>query len=181
MTVISAEVEQAARVDDYLGPAMVIETDAPGLRVELPSGAVTAADPAFVIPYAPAVGDMLLVIARGPACYAIGVLHGTGRTVLSLPGDVELRAETGTLRLWGEKGIELSGPAIAVHAEKLRVVADAVTEHMTSLVQRVRGLLSLRAGESHTVVDESAVTKAKRATVLTEETMTINGQQIHLG
>ena len=42
-------------------------------------------------------------------------------------------------------------------------------------------MLSVHAREVHTVVDETHLTKAKSASVLTEETMTINGKQIHLG
>ena len=38
-----------------------------------------------------------------------------------------------------------------------------------------------RAGEAETIVDEGALTRARRATILTAETMSINGKQIHLG
>jgi hypothetical protein len=47
--------------------------------------------------------------------------------------------------------------------------------------QRVTTLLSVHAKESHTAVDESSITKAKNAAILTEEAMSINGKQIHLG
>lgn len=171
----------SVRADDYLGPASVTETTSHEVQVELPDGTLRRAEPAFTIPYQPAPGDVLLVITRGPRCYAIGVLHGTGKTVLSLPGDVEVRAESGTLRLYGEKGIELLSPEVLIHSEKLRMVAGSVTQKFTSLVQRVRDLLSVQAREIHTVADDSHLTKAKSATVLTEETMTINGKQIHLG
>ncbi len=40
---------------------------------------------------------------------------------------------------------------------------------------------SVHAAASQTAVDGEAMTKAKNATVLTEETMTINGKRIHLG
>ncbi len=45
----------------------------------------------------------------------------------------------------------------------------------------MRALWSVRAGESEILVDETALTRARSASILTEETMTINGQQIHLG
>ena len=55
-------------------------------------------------------------------------------------------------------------------------------EKLGTLYQRVRGLLRrARAGEAQTIVDEGALTRAKSAAILTEETMTINGKQIHLG
>ena len=40
---------------------------------------------------------------------------------------------------------------------------------------------SVHAKESHTSVDESTFIKARNAAILTEETMSINGKQIHLG
>ena len=178
---LESEAAAVARAEDYLGPATVVETGSPEVKVELPDGGVRAARPAFVVPYEPAAGDVLLVIAKGASCYAIGVLHGTGKTVLAMPGDVEVRAEGGTLRFFGEKGIDLVGPEVSVQAEKLRMVAGSVTQKFTSLVQRVRGLLSVQAKEVHTVAEEAHVTHAKSAAVLTEETMTINGKQIHLG
>lgn len=183
MSVIVAEREAdtEARTGEYLGPASVVDVDGGDVRVELPEGDTVIVEPAFVVPYRPAPGDVLLVIARGKARYAIGVLHGTGKTVLSLPGDVEIRAEGGALRLFGEKGVEVLGPEVTLAAEKLRVVAAAASQKFGSLVQRVRDLLHVQAREMHTVVDETSVTKAKSASVLTEETMTINGKQVHLG
>lgn len=181
--VVLLESETAAKVreGDYLGPATVVEPGGAEVSVELPDGSLQRARPAFVVPYEPAAGDVLLVISKGRDCYAIGVLHGTGRTVLAMPGDVEIRAEGGTLRFFGEKGIELFGPEVSVQAEKLRMVAGSVTQKFTSLVQRVRELMSVQAKEIHTVAEGAHVTHAKSATILTEETMTINGKQVNLG
>ncbi len=61
------------------------------------------------------------------------------------------------------------------------MVAGSVTQKFTSLVQRVRDLMSVQAKEIHTVAEGAHVTHAKNATVLTEETMTINGKQVNLG
>jgi hypothetical protein len=47
--------------------------------------------------------------------------------------------------------------------------------------QRVRGALEVRAGKAHTVVDDSSFLTAKNASIVTEETMSINGNEIHLG
>ncbi len=180
LTVAAKDTRVPLQTDDYLGPASVVAVDGE-LRVELPEGAIVPAEPAFAVPYAPAPGDLLLVIARGAACYALGVLHGTGRTVLSLPGDVEVRAEGGRLRLVGERGVEVHGPEVELHAGKLKVVAGAVVQAFESLVQKVTGLVSARAKEFHVVAEEGAFTKAKHASLLTEETVSINGKQVHLG
>jgi hypothetical protein len=181
VTLIAKEPARALQASDYLGPASVVEVANGDIHVELPEGETVLVEPAFVVPYAPALGDVLLVITKGDGRYAIGVLHGTGKTVLSLPGDVEVRAEGGALRFFGEKGVEILGPEVSVHASKVRVVADAMTQKVGSFIQRVRGLLQVQTREMHTIVDETSVTKAKSASVLTEETMTINGKQIQLG
>jgi hypothetical protein len=171
----------ANRVDDYLGPAHVVGATGRELSLEMPSGEIVSAMLAVAFPYEPAVGDVLLVIARGASYYGIGVLHGTGRTRLVFPGDVDLRADGGTLRLSGEKGVAIDAPELDVRVGALRMLADSVTQRFATVYQRVTTLLSVHARESHTAVDESTFTKAKNAAILTEETMTINGKQIHLG
>lgn len=170
------------RPDDYLGPAQVTAADGGKVAVELPGGGpAIPVEMALALPYQPAVGDTLLVIGRGERYYAIGVLHGTGRTVLSIAGDIDLHAREGALSLSGDKGVAIRGPEVEVEAGKVRMVADAVVQKFNSLYQRVSGLLSVRAQEAHTVVDNTSFTKAKNATLLTEETVTVNGKQILLG
>ncbi|WP_437296123.1 DUF3540 domain-containing protein [Sorangium sp. So ce426] len=170
-----------ARVEEYLGPAHVLEARGQAVVVELPDGESSEATMALALPYTPAVGDVLLVIGRGARLYVIGVLHGTGKVTLELQGDVDVRAAGGALRLSGDRGVELRGPEVDLHGDKVRVFAGSLVQKAASLVQRVTDLFSLHARESHTVVDGSATTKAKSATVLTEETMTINGKEIRLG
>src|SRR4051794_34041916 len=102
---------QACRAEDYLGPAEVDRVEGYEVFVRLPvGGPPLRAELALAFPYEPAVGDSLLVIARGDALYVIGVLRGTGRSVFSLPGDVGLHAG-GELHLSGDKGVRVTGPA----------------------------------------------------------------------
>ncbi len=169
------------RDGDYLGPAHVVSASGRDLSLELPSGQVVTATLAVAFPYEPATGDVLLVIARGESYYGIGVLHGTGRTTLAFPGDVDLRSDGGTVRISGDKGVSIEGPELDVRVGAVRLVADALTQRVASVYQRVTSLLSVHAKERHVVVDESTFTKAKTAAILTEETMSINGKQIHLG
>ncbi|AUX24429.1 uncharacterized protein SOCEGT47_049660 [Sorangium cellulosum] len=80
----------------------------------------------------------------------------------------------------------MHGPAVVVHSGKLKVVAGAVLSSFGSLVQKVTGLVSTHAKEIHVVADERASTKAKRAkakraSALTEESVSIHGKQVHLG
>lgn len=171
----------AARAEEYLGPAHVLSVAGRELSLELPSGEIVAATLAVAFPYEAVTGDVLLVIARGQSYYGIGVLHGTGSTRLAFPGDVEIASDGGSLHLKGAKGVTISGPELDVRVGVLRMLADSVTQRFATVYQRVTSLLSVHAKESHTSVDESTFTKAKSAAILTEETMSINGKQIHLG
>ncbi len=171
----------APEIEDYLGPAEVTDVEPTAVTVELPGSGPMRAELAFALPYAPVLGDLLLVIARGDACYAIGVLRGSGKTSLRLQGDVDLAAEGGKLRLSGEHGIELRGPELDLYAGKLRMVADAALQTFSSVCQRVKSLLHVHAGETHTLVDGGSFAQSKSAAILTEENVTINGKEIHLG
>lgn len=172
---------QAIAASDYLGPAEVTEARGPTLEVELPDGRRIQPTISLALPYAPVTGDVLLVIGRGEAYYVIGVIQGQGRTTLAFHGDVELSSLDGKVIVAGQRGVELHGPEIDVHAGKLRMVAGAVVQRFTSVCQRVTELLSVHAGESHMLVDEGSFAQSKRAVLQTEETVTINGKEIHLG
>jgi hypothetical protein len=166
---------------DYLGPARVVRALGGEVEIELPGGASARARMALAFPYRPRAGDELLVIAKGPSHYVIGVLQGSGDTVLSVPGSLEIRAEGGPLSLSSSQGVEVTAPEVSVDAGKLRMAAESVVQRFTSLYQKVSALWSVRAREAETVIDESSITRAKSASILTEETMSINGKQIHLG
>jgi hypothetical protein len=167
--------------DVFLGPADVHYVKASEVQVELPDGVIVPVQLAFAFPYEPSVGDTLLVIGKDGQHYAIGVLRGSGKASLSFHGDVEVRATGGTLTLAADKGIEMNGPEVSVRASSLRLYAEKVVEKFTWLHQRVTALASLHAKEMHTVVEGSATTNAKSATITTEEMVTVNGKQIHLG
>jgi hypothetical protein len=166
---------------DYLGPAHVVEGHGRAFTVELPDGAVVHATLALAFSYEPVPGDILLVIGKAGAWYGIGVLHGTGKTSMEFHGDVDLRAVGGTVSITGDKGVEIRGPELDIQTGKLRMMADSVVQKFASVYQRVSSLLSVHAKETHTVVEETAYTQSKSGVMLTEETMTINGKQIHLG
>ena len=77
--------------------------------------------------------------------------------------------------------MEVRGPELSVVVDAVKVVAGAMVQKLGSAYQRVTGLLSVRAGDAHTVVDGASVTRSKSGAILTEEKMIINGKQIHLG
>ncbi|HEY4116224.1 MAG TPA: DUF3540 domain-containing protein, partial [Byssovorax sp.] len=111
---------------------------------------------------------------------AIGVLAGTGPSVLAFPGDVSLRAG-GTLELEGERGVRVRGAKFSVLAAEVEVVAESIAQRCASLYSRVKGRLLQSAGEAQTIVEGESLTRARSSTLLTEEEVTINGKQIHLG
>lgn len=165
-----------------LGPATVTRADAAGVEVTLRGGASARAELALAFTYQPAPGDVVLVIGDDEqGRYVIGVLQGSGRASLELPGDVDVRAVGGVLRLAGDKGVEVAAPEVSVQAGRVRMIADAVVQRFATLRQRVTELLSVHAAESHTLVDGAAHTQAKSATILTDEKTTINGKAIYLG
>ncbi len=180
VAVLRSELPEPGR-RDYLGPASVVEAGTDRVLVRLPSGRVTPARLALAFLYEPALDDVVLVIGDAEGCYVIGVLAGTGRAKLTVPGDLELASEGGKVRLSAAKGVEITAPEVELRAGKLRVVADAVKERFGSLCQRVVDSLAVHAGRTHTVVEGSAYSQAKSATMLTADKMTLNGKQIHLG
>lgn len=163
-----------------LGPGEVVAVAADHVDVRLATGEVVPALLALAFLYQPVVGDSALVAGEPGAHYVIGILRGAGRTTLDLPGDVDLRAQ-GKLRLLSSESIELRAPTVKIASTKLDLLAGAVVQRFQSLRQRVTELVSLHAGESHTVVEGSSHAQSKRATILTQEKVTINGREVHLG
>lgn len=166
---------------DYLGPGHVIVAKPHELEVEIRGEERVTATMALAFPYAPVEGDVLLVIGKDREYYVIGVIHGRGRAGLSFQGSVDIRAEGGTLTLESDQGVAIRGPDLSIEAGKMQVFAGTVVEKLGSLYQRVRGALNVRAKETHTIVDERSLLTAKNASVVTEETMSINGREIHIG
>jgi len=166
---------------DYLGPGHVVRVGPHEVDVEIRGDERVTAQMALSIRYEPVIGDALLVIGKGDDHFVIGVLHGSGKTSLSFDGAVDLRAAGGVLTLSSDRGVAIQGPEMEIHTGKLQIFAGTVVEKFTSLYQRVRETLSVRAGKTHTVVDDASLMTAKNASIVTEETMSINGDQIHLG
>jgi Protein of unknown function (DUF3540) len=173
-------IEQPANPDLYLGPAEVVRARPTEVEVALPRGGHVQARLALAYAYEPLPGDDVLVIGNEEGHWIIGVLRGKGPSVLRFPADAELRAE-GTLRIAADRGVEITSPELAVTAKKIRMVASEVVHAFTTLRQRIQELLSVHAGQAHTVVAGSMHSQSKNATILTEEKVSINGKEVHLG
>lgn len=165
----------------YLGPATVTRSQDATLEVALPSGGLVRPRLALAYAFVPAVGDTLLLIGQEERYFVIGVIASSGRSELRFRGDVELRAEGGTLDLSGERGVTVEGPSILLKTKKLSVLAEHVTEVFGSVFTRVKGLLSVRAGDADSVVDGEWSCRAESTTITSQEVASVNGKEVHLG
>jgi hypothetical protein len=172
--------DQEALGGRYLGPATVTRAGA-ALEAKLPSGDMVRPKLALAYPFVPAEGDTLLVIGQDDRYFVLGVLESTGKTELRFRGDVELRAVDGALDLHGSTGVSVSGPSVAIETKKLGVVAEKVTEVFGSVFTRVKALLSVHTGETDTVVRGDWSSRSEHAAITSQETVSINGKEVHLG
>ena len=173
-------IEETADKGLYLGPAAVAAVHPAEIEVDLPKGGKVHARLALAYAYEPAPGDEVLVIGNAEGHWIIGVVRGKGPAVLHFPADAELRA-AGTLRIAADRGVEVSAPEFSVTTKKIRMIASEVVHAFSTLRQRVTELMSVQAGQTHTVVEGSMHSQAKNATILTEEKVSINGKEVHLG
>lgn len=171
---------RSERAGFCLGPAEVLSAELPRTSVRLADGRRVEAELALAYPYQPVPGDVALVVGDGSAHYVIGILRGSGRMIVDLPGDVDIRAQ-GKLRLLSGEAVAIEAPSVTVEAGKLSMLAGAVVHRFRSLRQRVVELVSLHAGETHTVVEGSSHAQSKSASILTQEKVSINGREVHLG
>ncbi len=162
-----------------LGPAQVIRVDERAIHV-LSDGQERLVTMAMPIRYHPRVGDVLLVAATAEACYAIGVLTGTGNIELASSGDVTVQAG-GRLRLQAGEAIAADGPELRLTAGRMEFTAKDLVANAQSFLQRIAGLLHLSAGRRHIQVEGSSVEHARQVVVKAQETVTIDGSTIHLG
>ncbi|MFO0550572.1 MAG: DUF3540 domain-containing protein [Polyangiaceae bacterium] len=166
----------------YLGPGQVVEFDGPRVVCELRDQSRVSAELAMPIAYQPCVGDVLLVITQETdEAYVIGVLSGQGRSKIELAGDVDVRAVGGKLRLSGDNGVSVEGPELDVVVDRYKLAAQSVVQRCATLYQRARELFTLEARDAHQLVERDFVARSNSATLVAEEKVVVNGNQVHLG
>jgi hypothetical protein len=163
----------------FLGPALVLENNGPGLRVSI-DGDVATPRLALSSGYQPQPGDMVLVIGRDDDSYVIGVLHGTGPTVMSVPGPLMFRA-AGTVDIVSGREIRVHAPRVRVQATTLELLAQSLVERVGRASRWVRESLHLRAGRVRTRVEEDYDIAARRIVGRAEKDVRLDGEQINLG
>ena len=166
---------------DYMGPARVVAVDGPRIVARRSDGHEVDVVMALALAYQPDEGDMVLLVGGRDGHFVIGVLSGSGRTRLAIAGDVDLHAVGGTLNIKGDRGVHIGGPEVEVISDSFKVIAGTAISKVTSLYQHVRELWSMKAQKAHIAVSDDIYQRSKSATVLTEEVITMNGKQIHLG
>ena len=164
----------------YLGPARVCEVAGNRVRLEFPD-ALPWATLALACPYQPVVGDTVLAAGQGQNWYVIGMLQGTGKTRFLVPGDFEVLAPKGRIRLIAGRGIQVKSAEVKITAGKLELVARRIIEHFTDATRWIKDTWNLRAGRSRTEIETDYQVKAKRIDARAEHDVRIDGDKIHLG
>ena len=162
----------------FLGPAAVIAARAGRIEVTLPSGETVK--PPWLWRGVPLnEGDSVLVVGR--------------RKVIS--SLVCSRPSAGTLRFFGmwccapsransncwAKEVSVRSNDVRIEAGAVRTIAESVVERAATAYQHIREVLSVHAGEKREVVRGEWLARAERANIVTSETVSINGKEIHLG
>jgi hypothetical protein len=164
----------------YLGPARVHQASGQRVQLEFPDELPWALL-ALAYPYQPAVGDVVLAAGQGQNWYVIGVLQGTGKTTLTVPGDFEVAAPRGRISLIAGKGFHLKSPDVKITAGKLEIVARQLRERFTEARRWVKETFHLCARDIRTEVEGDYQLRAGRIHERAEEDVKIDGNKIHLG
>lgn len=170
------DLEQHAR----LSPARIYRIDGTRVQLEFPDEFIWATV-ALAYPYAPTVNDTVLAIGQGEAWYVIGVLQGSGKTSLTVPGDLAIRAPFGAIELNAARGVKIKSPAVQIIAGKLDVFAHAIVERFANATRWVKETFQIRAGRQRTRVEGTYDLKAERIVERAEGDVKIDGNQIKLG
>lgn len=179
-TMTDAPVAEFAATNVYLGPATVGRIARGRVLLAFPDQKAWATL-ALATPYQPTAGDVVLAISQGEHWYVIGVVSGKGLTSLSVPGDLDLRAPRGEIRLSAAQGVKIKSSLVSLTAEKLEVAAVTVTERFKRARRRVAETYTIAAGGIKAVAERTLRMKAKRVVQRAEQDVTIDGDKVKLG
>jgi len=169
---------------EYFGPATVSAVLDREVELEILAGGAAMrrwARLAIAVVYQPQIGDVVLAIAAAGDCYVIGVIEGRGSTVLNAPGDLELRADSGEVRIAGAQGCVVAAPAVRVEAASLDLVGDTLHEEFEIVRYRIGEMLEVRAKAICTAVADTYRLTARRIFGRGEDSVSIDAPSINLG
>ena len=164
----------------YLGPARVREIDGRQVQLEFPDELPWAVL-ALAYPYQPVVGDTIMAVGQGRDWYVIGVLEGTGKITLLLPGDFTVLAPKGRINLIAGKGLHLKSPDVKITAGKLELVAKRILQTFSDAICRVKNTWQVYAERLCARADADYQVKAARIIQQAQHDVRIDGEKIHLG
>ncbi|MCC7537200.1 MAG: DUF3540 domain-containing protein [Deltaproteobacteria bacterium] len=199
--------------------ATVTRVSGPSVQCRTRFGASHSAHVALPA-YTPRVGDTVLLLADDEgAHHVVGVLaslravrdagshapafvydEATGKTVFSAPGDLELVAPRGTVRLaarevevtaarsrWQSDRMEVVARTLSTVAERSTAVIGILDTRATRILEKARvayreveDLAQTRAGRIRQIAESTWQVLGKRALVKAEEDVKIQGEKIHL-
>jgi hypothetical protein len=164
----------------YLGPARVAEVADRRARLLLHDQEFWAVV-ALAFPYQVTVGDTVLVIGQDDGWYVIGVLRGSGKTTLTVPGDLELRAPHGAIELHAARRVCLRGPVVRLAAGRLELVARSAWERFTRAARWVQETFRVQADRVLTNAHSEYRLKAGSIKEKADGFVQIDGEKILLG
>ena len=164
---------------NYVGPARIL--DVIESRVVLQLGDLEVPATVALTPYRPVCGDIVLAIGGETGYYVIGLLHGTGPTTITSPGDLNIIATNGVISLLSTKMVSLKSPTIRLNANRLDVAARAVFERFSTAYTWIKDNFQLRTGRMRTTVRDSYHLGAERIVEKARKDVTIDGDSINLG
>lgn len=176
-----AQATETIRLERYLGPARVVRLEEESVVVVIDGAAVVHATLALAFPYRPVIGDQLLLIGDEQAFYVIGVLEARGRSDLSCEGGVALRAESGRLRLTGDRGVRVRGKTVHLETKELKTVAIDATQNFGEQRKQVRGEIKTEAGQIDELSQGPWLTQAKRFILKTLNEARVKSNTVRLG
>jgi hypothetical protein len=175
----------------YLGRGIVTRTlEGAAVEARLDDGQEVRVKPAMPLHYEAAPGDELLVLGADPqAMYAIGVLRGRGKVTLRAPGDLTLETPEGALRLTAARGVTLKSqveivteaPAVRCVAGKLEIAAQRVIQRARDVYFWVSELFQVKSHRLRATADSTCHIHAQETHLRADQTVSIDGQSIHLG
>ena len=127
---------------------------------------------------------LLLTLSHGLSSFASrlrllpGRLHLGAQQVDVAAQHIESNSETNRTV---SKQISLTSELHEVKTERISTTAETVTEHIGNIYRTVRELVQLQAGRYRAYISGLSHFRSKRAYFSSEESMNIDGDQVHIG
>jgi hypothetical protein len=163
----------------YLGPAKVHKSEAGIVFVEC-ENTYARAFSALGFPYDPCPGDQVLVIGKNTTRYIIGVLSGGGKTILQVPGDLEVRAPQGSISFHAGEEIRLQSATIRLIGRDIELLGEWIWQRCRELSQKVQGMFRSESGTAEQHVEGAFHTQASRISQNADGDIRLRGKTINL-